>query len=83
MAKEPVLAISAGWRTGDLLLQLLASDSGLDDTIQVPFNVFLLLDGEKTSPFPCSQLAWMDCELCAGLLCFTAQQSRGYFCFGF
>ena len=35
----------AGWRTEDLLLQLLSTDSGLDDTIQVLFNVILLLDG--------------------------------------
>lgn len=35
----------AGWRTENLLLQLLSSDSGLDDTIQVLFNVILLLDG--------------------------------------
>lgn len=27
------------------MLQLLSSDSGLDDTIQVLFNVILLLDG--------------------------------------
>lgn len=32
------------------MLQLLSSDSGLDDTIQVLFNVTLLLDG-RNKPF--------------------------------
>lgn len=38
------------------MLQLLPSDSGLDDTIQVPFNVFLLLDGKKQALFPALSL---------------------------
>lgn len=48
MANKPALLLVlflAGWRTEDLLLQLLSSDSGLDDTIQVLFNGIFLLDG--------------------------------------
>lgn len=73
----------AGWRTEDLLLQLLSSDSGLDDTIQVLFNVILLLDGgNKPFSLRSARLVRLQTLLRPPVL-YYSRKARGYFCFGF